>query len=83
MASGFSSLAITGVSLPARAMACFGGADVRGGAHETESEIIGADHQGRLQIFAVFRGHRRNIEFDSGKIDAFVLAEVSADFRLE
>ena len=60
----------------------FCGAHVRSGAHETESEIIRADDQGRLQVLAVFRGQRRNIEFDSRKIDAFVFAQVSAVFHL-
>ena len=78
MACGFSSLAMTGTSLPVSGNNLLHHADVGGGAHEGNRDRVDAVLQAELEIFTVFLGQRRNGERDSGKIDALVLAQNSA-----
>ena len=81
MASGFSSLARQGhFSRHGRWLLCR--ADVFGGAHEAQGDIIGADVESEGKILAIFWRERRDFQFHAGKIDTLVLSETATIFDL-
>ena len=82
IASGFSSLAITGMSSAQALNGCFCRADVSGTPNEAQSDIVRASLERKREIFTVLPGESRYLQFHAGQIDSLMCLKLAPIFHL-